>query len=90
MGQNNWLRADPVSNNSLFSQIAVPDHAFGMYPQQSPGIVATTAADYLNNVSTYNIVQNTTNFEFFNMNLTGFGMGDYSGFDPNEPGVYTV
>ena len=45
-GTDNWLKFDLINGNSLFFQLAVPDHAFGF--------------------------------------------GDYSGFDPNEPGMYDV
>lgn len=89
-GTNNWLKFDLINGDSLFFQLAVPDHAFGFYSQQSPGIVATTAPDYLNAIGTMNIAHNTSNFEFINLDLRSFGFGDYSGFDPNEPGMYDV
>ena len=90
IGQNNWLRFDPISSNGLFNSVGVPDHAFGLYTQQSPGPQFTTPADYANALHTYNIVQNMANVEFVNVDLTEYGMGDYSGFDPNATGAYTV
>ncbi len=89
-GTGNWLRFDPISANGLFNSLGVPDHAFGLYTQQSPGIIPTTIPDYSAALGAYNIVQNTTNLEFMNIDLTPYGLGDYSGFDPNQPGVYTV
>ncbi len=89
-GTGNWLKFDLINANSLFFQIAVPDHAFGLYSQVNPGIMATTVPDYMNAISTMNIAQNTANYEFINMDLRAFGFGNYSGFDPDVPGMYNV
>ncbi|NLV41498.1 MAG: PASTA domain-containing protein [Candidatus Hydrogenedentes bacterium] len=89
-GTDNWLKFDLINGNGLFFQLAVPDHALGFYSQQSPGIVTTTLPDYMNAIGTMNIAHNTSNVEFINLDLRAFGFGDYSGFDPNEPGVYDV
>lgn len=90
VGQNNWLRVDPISYNSLFTQALLPDHAFGLYNQQSPGLQATSLDNYLVLLESSNIVHNSQNYEFFNFDLSAFGMGDYSDFDPNQPGIYTI
>ncbi|NLV41497.1 MAG: PASTA domain-containing protein, partial [Candidatus Hydrogenedentes bacterium] len=89
-GTDNWLRFDPIRENGLLGVMGVPDHAFGLYTQASPGVIATTSQGYLDALNAFNITQNTTNPEFINMDLTSYGMGDYSGFDPNVDGVYDI
>lgn len=74
----NYLVFDPITPNAT---VTFYDHAIG--DNFGTDLTAGDAATYATYLSTYNVAQQSWNYEFFND-------GPYSVFDPADDGVYEI
>jgi hypothetical protein len=74
----------PFPFDSIYGAGSAPDHSFGdNMTVQGAGLEAANSTQYQSYLTSYNLVQNSWNMEFFNI-------APPLSFDPNVPGEYTI
>lgn len=84
------LDGDPGSGTSYFAfdpiNVPVADHSFGDNSTgNGGGVEAGNSTEYSSYLNTYNVAQNSWNYQFF-LSSSPF----LSGFDPNADGTYNI